>query len=87
MPNAVQIIWKFLPIIFFLLTTILTPQKNNNFNLFKYMDIGKLKSLNLLEIESFSWKTTLNFGCPTALNDQLEVYYKVDRLLNGLLSL
>ena len=38
-------------------------------------------------VESFSWKTTLNFGCPTALNDQIEVYYKVDRLLNGLLSL
>ena len=39
------------------------------------------------DVESFSWKTTLNFGCPTALNDQIEVYYKVDRLLNGLLSL
>ena len=25
--------------------------------------------------------------CPTALNDQIEVYYKLDRPLNGLLSL
>ena len=24
--------------------------------------------------------------CPTALNDQIEVYYKVDRLINGLLG-
>ena len=40
--NAVQIIGKFLPIIFFLLTTIFALQKDNNLNLFQYMDIGKL---------------------------------------------
>ena len=33
-----------------------------------------------LKVESFSWKTTINFGCPIALNDQIEVYCKVDRL-------
>ena len=41
----------------------------------------------IFSIESFLWKTTLNFGCPTALNDQLEVHYKVDRLINGSLDL
>ena len=32
----------------------------------------------------FYLKSTLNFGIPTVLVFQLEVYYKVDRLLTGL---
>ena len=35
-------------------------------------------------IEMFYLNSTLNFGIPTVLVFQLEVYYKVDRLLTGL---
>ena len=35
-------------------------------------------------IELFYLNSTLNFGIPTVLVFQLEVYYKVDRLLTGL---
>ena len=37
-----------------------------------------------LELEMFYLNSTLNFGIPPALVFQLEVYYKVDRLLTGL---
>ena len=37
-----------------------------------------------LKIEVFYLYSTLNFGIPTVLVFQLEVYYKVDRLLTGL---
>ena len=36
------------------------------------------------QIELFYLNSTLNFGIPTLLVFQLEVYYKVDRLLTGL---
>ena len=32
----------------------------------------------------FSWNSTLNFGIAPVLVFQLDVYYKVDRLLTGL---
>ena len=35
-------------------------------------------------LESFYYWTTFNFKIPTAFVFQLEVYYKVDRLLTGL---
>ena len=35
-------------------------------------------------LEIFYLNSTLNFGMPTVLVFQLEVYYKVDRLLIGL---
>ena len=35
-------------------------------------------------IEMFYLNSTLNFGIPPVLEFQLEVYYKVDRLLTGL---
>ena len=35
-------------------------------------------------VEMFYLNTTLNFGIPPVLAFQLEVYYKVDRLLIGL---
>ena len=34
-------------------------------------------------LEIFYLNSTLNFGMPTVLVFQLEVYYKVDRLLIG----
>ena len=37
-----------------------------------------------LVLELFCLDSTLNFGIPTVLVFQLEVYYKVDRLLTGL---
>ena len=37
-----------------------------------------------LKLELFYLNSTLNFGIPTVLVFQLEVYYKVDRLLTGL---
>ena len=37
-----------------------------------------------LELEMFYLNSTLNFGMPPVLVFQLEVYYKVDRLLTGL---
>ena len=36
------------------------------------------------EVEMFYLNSTLNFGIPPVLEFQLEVYYKVDRLLTGL---
>ena len=39
---------------------------------------------NLKELEMFYLNSTLNFGIPPVLVFQLEVYYKVDRLLTGL---
>ena len=36
------------------------------------------------QIEMFYLNSTLNFGIPPVLVFQLEVYYKVDRLLTGL---
>ena len=38
----------------------------------------------LTSIEMFYLNFTLNFGIPPVLVIQLEVYYKVDSLLNGL---
>ena len=35
-------------------------------------------------VEMFYLNSTLNFGIPPVLVFQLEVYYKVDRLLTGL---
>ena len=35
-------------------------------------------------LEMFYLNSTLNFGTPPALEFQLEVHYKVDRLLTGL---
>ena len=44
-----------------------------------------LCTLNIyILIELFYLNSTLNFGIPTVLVFQLEVYYKVDRLLTGL---
>ena len=43
----------------------------------------KNKSFDL-NIEMFYLNTTLTFEVPPVLVFQLEVYYKVDRLLNGL---
>merc|ERR1711973_365331 len=37
-------------------------------------------------IEMFYLNSTLNFGIPPVLVFQLEVYYKVDRLLTGLIA-
>ena len=39
---------------------------------------------NLHYVEMFYLNSTLNFGIPPVLVFQLEVYYKVDRLLTGL---
>ena len=39
---------------------------------------------NTFEIEMFYLNSTLNFGIPPVLVFQLEVYYKVDKLLTGL---
>ena len=38
---------------------------------------------NLKELEMFYLNSTLNFGIPPVLVFQLEVYYKLDRLLTG----
>ena len=38
----------------------------------------------LKSVEMFYLNSTLNFGIPPVLVFQLEVYYKVDRLLTGL---
>ena len=46
-----------------------------------------LKDLNFNDpsmVELFYLNSTLNFGISTVLVFQLEVYYKVDRLLTGL---
>ena len=39
--------------------------------------------LNYLKLEMFYLNASLNFGIPPVLLFQLEVYYKVDRLLIG----
>ena len=39
---------------------------------------------NTQDVELFYLNSTLNFGIPKVLVFQLEVYYKVDRLLTGL---
>ena len=45
----------------------------------------ELKILGITNhIEMFYLNSTLNFGIPPVLVFQLEVYYKVDRLLTGL---
>jgi len=58
-----------------------------------FVCLYKIQSLNSLKIpdagfhlyiELFKLNSTLNFGIPTVLVFQLEVYYKVDRLLTGL---
>ena len=38
----------------------------------------------LYSIEIFYLNSTLNFGIPTVLVFQLEIYYKLDRLLTGI---
>ena len=42
------------------------------------------KLYDKLKLEMFYLNSTLNFGIPPVLVFQLEVYYKVDRLLTGL---
>ena len=39
-----------------------------------------------VNIEMFYLNSTLNFGIPPVFVFQLEVYYKVDRLLTGLIA-
>ena len=51
--------------------------------LFKKYSIYILCTLNV-KLEMFYLNSTLNFGIPPVLVFQLEVYYKVDRLLTGL---
>ena len=41
----------------------------------------------LVSLEMFYLNYTLNFGIPPLLVFQLEVYYKVDRLLTGLTAI
>ena len=45
---------------------------------------NRYENLILGKVESFYYWTTINFEIPAALVFQLEVYYKVDRLLTGL---
>ena len=44
----------------------------------------QIKSPEQLELEMFYLNSTLDFGMLSVLVFQLEVYYKVDRLLTGL---
>ena len=46
--------------------------------------IGTVKSEVKIHVEMFYLNSTLNFGIPPVLVFQLEVYYKVDKLLTGL---
>ena len=46
--------------------------------------VTKIISNNFEQIEMFYLNSTLKFGIPPVLVFQLEVYYKVDRLLTGL---
>ena len=39
-----------------------------------------------IRVEMFYLNSTLNFGIPPALVFQTEVYYKVDRLLTGIIA-
>ena len=48
-----------------------------------FVDYSKIRR-DFINIELFYLNSTLNFGIPTVLVFQLEVYYKVDRLLTGL---
>ena len=43
-----------------------------------------MKEVRSKQLEMFYLNSTLNFGIPPVLVFQLEVYYKVDRLLTGL---
>ena len=43
-----------------------------------------VKSVKDLKVEMFYLNSTSNFGIPPVLEFQLEVYYKVDRLLTDL---
>ena len=45
---------------------------------------SKMEEVYTYFIEWFYLNSTLNFGIPTVLEFQLEVYYKVDSLLTGL---
>ena len=56
-----------------------------NLTFYIYSSLVSISTSNS-KVESFSWKTTLILYCPTALNVQMPIYYKVIRLLNGLLS-
>ena len=47
-------------------------------------DLVVLHDIITLSLEMFYLNSTLNFGIPPVLIFQLEVYYKVDRLLTGL---
>ena len=42
--------------------------------------------MNYVIVEMFYLNSTLNFGILPVLVFQLEVYYKVDRLINGLIA-
>ena len=46
--------------------------------------VMKTKFLASWMVEMFYLSSTLNFGIPSVLVFQLQVYYKVDRLLTGL---
>ena len=48
------------------------------------MPLNKFQFGALLYLEMFYLNSTLNFGIPPVLVFQLEVYYKVDRLLTSL---
>ena len=49
------------------------------------MESGDQKYFHILNLlEMFYLNSTLNFGIPPVLVFQLDVYYKVDRLLSGL---
>ena len=45
-----------------------------------------LHDIITLSLEMFYLNSTLNFGIPPVLIFLLEVYYKVDRLLTGLIA-
>ena len=56
----------------------------------EYEDVSKyfcnifIKMMAVNQLEMFYLNSTLNFGIPPVLVFQLEVYYKVDRLLTGI---
>ena len=49
-----------------------------------YVSKGLIKLLEIDQLEKFYLNSTLNFVIPPVLVFQLEVYYRVDRLLTGL---
>ena len=63
---------------------LLYPKNEDRF----FFSTMRMKILNeriiVKEVEMFYLNSTLNFGIPPVLVFQLEVYYKVDRLLTGL---